>query len=65
MWSSQQTDRDGIRAFRADDDGLATALWTVPIAITVAMFGNYYADDGIAPVADLPRRTPGFRAPGR
>ena len=47
---------------RADDDGPATTLWRVPIAIG---FGNYHAYDGIAPVADLLQRTPGFRAPGR
>ena len=34
--------------------------WTVLIAISVAMFGNYYAYDAIAPVADLLQRSLGF-----
>jgi MFS family permease len=34
--------------------------WTVLIAISVAMFGNYYAYDAVAPVADLLQRTLAF-----
>ncbi len=41
---------------------VAPALWrwTVLITISIAMFGNYYAYDAIAPVADLLQRTLGF-----
>jgi MFS family permease len=34
--------------------------WTVLVAVSVAMYGNYYAYDAIAPVADLLQRTLGF-----
>src|SRR5919106_4217517 len=34
--------------------------WTVLIAVSVAMYGNYYAYDAIAPVADLLQRSLGF-----
>jgi MFS family permease len=34
--------------------------WAVLIAISTAMFGNYYAYDAIAPVADLLQRQLGF-----
>ncbi len=34
--------------------------WSVLTAISVAMFGNYYAYDAVAPVADLLQRTLGF-----
>jgi MFS family permease len=38
----------------------ATVRWTVLVAISLAMFGNYYAYDAIAPVADLLQRALGF-----
>jgi MFS family permease len=34
--------------------------WAVLVAASVAMFGNYYAYDAIAPVADLLQRSLGF-----
>jgi MFS family permease len=34
--------------------------WIVLVAMSVAMFGNYYAYDAIAPVADLLQRSLGF-----
>jgi MFS family permease len=34
--------------------------WTVLVVISVAMFGNYYAYDAIAPVADLLQKSLGF-----
>src|SRR5678815_2894429 len=34
--------------------------WSVLVAISVAMFGNYYVYDSIAPVADLLQKTLGF-----
>ena len=34
--------------------------WTVLVAISVAMFGNYYVYDAIAPVADLLQKMLGF-----
>ena len=34
--------------------------WTVLVAISIAMYGNYYAYDAIAPVADLLQRSLGF-----
>lgn len=34
--------------------------WAVLVAISLAMFGNYYAYDAIAPVADLLQRSLGF-----
>ncbi|HEY7190139.1 MAG TPA: MFS transporter, partial [Vicinamibacterales bacterium] len=34
--------------------------WAVLVAISVAMFGNYYTYDSIAPVADLLQRQLGF-----
>jgi MFS family permease len=34
--------------------------WTVLVALSVAMYGNYYAYDAIAPVADLLQRALGF-----
>jgi MFS family permease len=34
--------------------------WSVLIAVSVAMFGNYYVYDAIAPVADLLQRHLGF-----
>src|SRR6185295_4572539 len=34
--------------------------WVVLVAISVAMFGNYYTYDSIAPVADLLQRQLGF-----
>jgi MFS family permease len=34
--------------------------WSVLVAISVAMFGNYYAFDSIAPVADALEKTVGF-----
>jgi MFS family permease len=38
----------------------ATWRWTVLVAISVAMFGNYYAYDAVAPVAELLQRQLGF-----
>jgi MFS family permease len=34
--------------------------WSVLVAISVAMFGNYYAYDAVAPVADMLQRMLGF-----
>jgi MFS family permease len=34
--------------------------WTVLVTISIAMFGNYYAYDAVAPVADLLQRNLGF-----
>ena len=34
--------------------------WAALIAISVAMFGNYYVYDSVAPVADLLERQLGF-----
>ena len=34
--------------------------WTVLVAVSVAMFGNYYAYDSIGPVADALQKTLGF-----
>ena len=34
--------------------------WSVLVAISVAMFGNYYVYDSIAPVADLLQKLLGF-----
>jgi MFS family permease len=34
--------------------------WAVLVAVSVAMFGNYYAYDAVAPVADLLQRMLGF-----
>ena len=34
--------------------------WSVLVAVSVAMFGNYYAFDAVAPVADLMQRALGF-----
>jgi MFS family permease len=34
--------------------------WAVLVAVSVAMFGNYYAYDAVAPVADLLQRLLGF-----
>src|SRR6187551_50859 len=34
--------------------------WSVLVAISVAMFGNYYVYDSIAPVADLLQKNLGF-----
>ena len=52
-------------AYQASQHTIATPApaiwrWTVLIAISVAMFGNYYAYDSIAPVADLLQRMLGF-----
>src|SRR5918999_5327672 len=38
----------------------ASWRWAVLVAISAAMFGNYYAYDAIAPVADLLQRSLGF-----
>jgi MFS family permease len=38
----------------------ASARWTVLVLISVAMFGNYYAYDAIAPLADHLQRLLGF-----
>jgi MFS family permease len=38
----------------------AALRWTVLVAISIAMFGNYYAYDAVAPVADLLQRMLGF-----
>jgi MFS family permease len=38
----------------------ATWRWTVLVAISVAMFGNYYVYDSVAPVADLLQRQLGY-----
>lgn len=38
----------------------ATARWTVLVLVSVAMFGNYYAYDAIAPLADHLQRLLGF-----
>ena len=42
--------------------GAPTAAWrwAVLVAISLAMFGNYYAYDAVAPVADLLQRSLGF-----
>ena len=42
--------------------GAPTAAWrwAVLVAISMAMFGNYYAYDAVAPVADLLQRSLGF-----
>src|SRR4051794_15492775 len=34
--------------------------WTVLVAISVAMFGNYYAYDSVGPVADALQRILGY-----
>src|SRR5262245_56839433 len=34
--------------------------WAVLVAVSVAMFGNYYAYDSVGPVADLLQRDLGF-----
>ena len=52
-------------AYQASQHAIATPApalwrWTVLIAISVAMFGNYYAYDAVAPVADLLQRTLAF-----
>src|SRR5262245_64689359 len=38
----------------------AAAAWTMLALVSLAMFGNYYVYDSIAPVADLLQRELGF-----
>src|SRR5262245_40198092 len=38
----------------------ATAAWTMLALVSLALFGNYYVYDSIAPVADLLQRQLGF-----
>src|SRR5210317_1869937 len=38
----------------------AAARWTVLVLVSLAMFGNYYAYDAIAPLADHLQRLLGF-----
>jgi MFS family permease len=45
---------------RAKDPPAPRWRWAVLVALSVAMFGNYYAYDAVAPVADLLQRTQGF-----
>jgi MFS family permease len=48
-------ERDG-----AKNSSPAVWRWAVLVAASVAMFGNYYAYDAVAPVADLLQRMLGF-----
>jgi MFS family permease len=47
-------------AFAVKNPPPAVWRWSVLVAISVAMFGNYYVYDSIAPVADLLQKQLGF-----
>lgn len=51
---------DDISGQAAKTTAPAAWRWAVLLAISAAMFGNYYAYDAIAPVADLLQRMLGF-----
>ncbi len=47
-------------AIAATNPPPASARWAVLVVISIAMFGNYYVYDSIAPVADSLERLLGF-----